>query len=333
MRLNRRLLSTNNWSPPKAPENEGRTELTAQLEVVGRIASGGHGPEDVCFDSGGGVVTGLLDGSIVEIDVDSGVRSLLGNTGGRPLGVQPCTDGSILVADHDRGLLRLRDGQVEVLVDEIEGERLTFASNVVVGSDGTIWFTTSTSRWDVDHHEGDILEHSCTGRLVQLSTDGTVTVLVHGLAFGNGLVLAPDESHLLFAETAGYRISRYWLTGPDAGADELIRENLHGFPDNMSLGSDGLLWVAIVAPRNPLVDRLLSLPGILRTISWNLPRFLRPKPAHVAWVMAFDLDGNPVHDLRLDDGSYGFVTAVAERDGTLVLSSIGEDDLLIARKP
>jgi alkylation response protein AidB-like acyl-CoA dehydrogenase len=43
----------------------------------------------------------------------------------------------------------------------------------------------------------------------------------------------------------------------------------------------------------------------------NLPEAVLPKGKPVAWVMAFDLDGRLVHDLRTDDGSYGFVTGVA----------------------
>jgi len=218
------------------------------------------------------------------------------------------------------------------LRDSIDGERLTFASNVVQGRDGTIWFTTSTSRWDLEHYEGDIFEHSCTGRLARYDADGTVAVLMSGLAFGNGVVLAPDESHLLYAESAAYSITRYWLAGRAAGSTEPFAPNLPGFPDNMSLGSDGLLWVSIAAPRNALLDALLPRPGMLRTLVWNLPDAVRPKPTPIAWVMAFDLNGNLVHDLRLTGGGYGFVTSVAERDGTLVLGSLHADDIAVARK-
>jgi len=145
------------------------------------------------------------------------------------------------------------------------------------------------------------------------------------------LVLAPDASHLLLAETAGYRISRHWLAGPAAGTTEPLVDNLPGFPDNLSLGSDGLLWVAIAAPRNALLDRLLPLPGVLRLLAWNLPAAIRPAAAPIAWVMAFDLAGRPVHDLRATDGSYGFVTSVAERDGTLALGSLSRDDIALVR--
>ncbi len=327
----RRRLNTRRWTPPPAPKD---ARPTAALAISGRLSTGGHGPEDVIFDDQGRVVTGLADGSIIAIDPSSGARTVLGNTGGRPLGVQPCRDGSVLVCDHDRGLLRLHtNGRVEVLADSIDGERLTFASNVVQGSDGTIWFTTSTSRWDLAHYEGDIFEHSCTGRLARYDADGTVTTLVAGLAFGNGLVLAADESHLLYAESAAYSVTRYWLAGPKAGSTEPFAPNLPGFPDNMSLGSDGLLWVSIAAPRNTLLDALLPRPGLLRTLVWNLPDAVRPKPTPIAWAMAFDVDGNLVHDLRLSSGGYGFLTSVAERDGTLVLGSLHEDDIAVARVP
>jgi sugar lactone lactonase YvrE len=332
--VTRRLIRPRRWRPPPAAPHAGRTALTAELVVLRRLPTGGHGPEDVLFDDGGGVVTGTGDGRILRLDVATGERTVLAETGGRPLGVQPNPDGGVLVCDHDRGLLRVDPaGGVEVLVNTVDGRRLTFASNVVHGPDGTIWFTTSTSEWHVDQHVGDMIEHSCTGRLLRRDPDGRVSTVLSELKFANGLVLAPDGSHLLFAETAGYRIQRHWLTGPLAGRTEPLVENLPGFPDNLSLGSDGLLWAAIAAPRNPLLDRLLPLPGVLRVLVWNLPEAVKPAAAPVAQVMAFDLDGRLVHDLRLSDGSYGFVTAVAEHDGTLVASSLHETDVVVLQLP
>ena len=40
-----------------------------------------------------------------------------------------------------------------------------------------------------------------------------------------------------------------------------------------------------------------------------------------------------MHDLRLSDGTYGFVTGVAERDGTLAIGSLHESDVLVVQKP
>ncbi|MEU4426138.1 SMP-30/gluconolactonase/LRE family protein [Actinoplanes sp. NPDC024001] len=316
----RRLIRPRRWTPPSVTD----PGPTAPLTVLGRLPTGGHGPEDVVFDPAGRVIAGVGDGRIVRLDPATGERTVLADTGGRPLGLHARADGGVLVCDHDKGLLEVRpDGTVTTLVET------PFPSNVVESRDGTVWFTSSSLRWDLANHLGDVFEHSCTGRLLRRDPDGTVTTVLDDLKFANGLVLAPDESHLLFAETAGYRIRRHWLTGPAAGTTDVLAENLAGFPDNMYLGSDGLLWVAIVAPRNPLLDRLLPLPGLLRVLVWNLPEAVRPRAAIVAWVMAFDLDGKLVHDLRATDGSYGFVTAVAEHDGTVVLGSLIEDDVAV----
>ena len=332
--MTRRLIRPRRWTPPAAPPSDGRTDRTAPFTVARRLPTGGHGPEDVVFDARGRVLTGLADGTVVRIDPATGERTVLGSTGGRPLGLEPCPDGSVLVCDHDRGLLRMApDGAVEVLVDAVDGERLTFASNVVRGEDGTIWFTTSTSRWEIEHHLGDMYEHSGTGRLVRRDPDGAVTTLRGDLKFGNGLVLAPDGSHLLLVETAGYRISRYRLTGPRAGTTEPLVENLPGFPDNASLGSDGLLWVGMAAPRSALLDRMLPLPGVLRVLLWNVPERIKPKASPMAWVMAFDLDGRTVHDLRSTDGSYVFVTAAAERGGVVVAGSLHTEDVVVLDVP
>ncbi|WP_082960500.1 MULTISPECIES: SMP-30/gluconolactonase/LRE family protein [unclassified Mycobacterium] len=330
----RRILKTGSWTPPPAPPEQGRTDRTAPFAITRRFPTGGEGPEDVIFDRDGLVLTGLADGSIVRIDPATGRRTLVGRTGGRPLGLQPGRDGSVLICDHDRGLLRMSpDGGVRVLVDHVAGAPLRFASNVVDGADGTIWFTVSSRRWDLQHYLGDVFEHSCTGLLVRLDADGVVTVLRDGLKFANGLALAPDESHLLFAETEGYRVSRYWLTGAKTSSVEPLVENLPGLPDNISLGSDGLIWVAVAAPRNALLDRLLPRPGFLRTVLWNLPTAVRPKATPIAWVMAFDLQGRLVHDLRSEDGSYDFVTSVAERNGVVVAGGLHASDIVQIRLP
>ncbi|GIF13406.1 SMP-30/gluconolactonase/LRE family protein [Actinoplanes teichomyceticus] len=328
--MTRRLIRARRWTPP-ARRDRGPT---APLRVLRRLPTGGHGPEDVVFDTAGQILTGTADGRILRIDPATGERTVLADTGGRPLGLHARADGGVLVCDHDRGLLLVRpDGAVDTLVDTVDGAPLTFASNVTQAADGTIWFTTSTTRWRLHDHLGDVFEHSGTGRLLRRDPDGAVTTLLTGLKFANGLVLAPDESHLLFAETTGYRIRRYQLTGPDAGRTDVLVDNLPGFPDNMSLGSDGLLWLGIAAPRDRLLDRLLPLPGFLRLLLWNLPAAVRPRPAVVAWVMAFTLDGRPVHDLRAADGSYGFVTSAAEHHRTIVAGSLTEDDVAVLAAP
>ncbi|MBF6329457.1 strictosidine synthase family protein [Nocardia transvalensis] len=295
----------------------------------------GAGPEDVVVAPDGRVLTGIADGSVLAVDPRDGAVEQIAHTGGRPLGLHAGSDGSLLICDFERGLLRLDKphGQLEVLVDQVDGQRLPFASNVVEDGEGTIYFSSSTRRYPLDKYTGDFLEHSGTGRLFRRTPDGSVETLLDGLQFANGVVLAPDRSQVLVAETAAYRVARYWLSGPKAGTSDYLVENLPGFPDNMGLGSDGLAWVTLVTPRNPLLDTLLPLPGILRRIVWAIPEQLRPKPAKTAWVQAYDFDGTLAHDLQREGGDYAMVTGVAEQTGTLYLGSLTEPAIAVTYIP
>ncbi len=280
----------------------------------------------------GRLIVGIDDGSILSVDPSTGDVRELANTGGRPLGLHADPDGTLLICDFERGLLELTpDGTLKVLVDEIDGEPLPFASNVVRDADGTIYFSSSTSRFSLTEYMGDMLEHSGTGRLFRRDPSGKVETLLDNLYFANGVVLAPDRSCVVVAETGGYRVSRYWLTGPKAGTRDFLVENLPGFPDNMSLGSDGLVWITLPAPRNPLLDRLLPLPGFLRRIVWLLPEWVQPKPAKTIWVMAVGFDGNVVHDLQTEGTNFSMVTGVVERDGVLYLGSLTESAVGVTR--
>jgi sugar lactone lactonase YvrE len=295
----------------------------------------GDGPEDVRFDAAGRVLTGLADGSIVRLELDSGDIETVANSGGRPLGLAVLPDGDVLVADSRRGLLRadLATGSCDVLADEVGGRAVTFASNVVADSAGVVYFTSSSKRFDLDHWRGDIIEHSCTGRLLRRDPSGRTAVLIEGIAFANGVALAPDESHLVFAETGGYRLHRFWLSGPRQGSHDVLVENMPGFPDNISVGSDGLIWVAMASPRNPLLDRLHRLPGFVRQVIWLLPHRWQPEPESTTWVIGYDFEGQVVHDLQAPDVGYPFVTGVAERDGRLVLGSLYQRRLAVTSVP
>lgn len=286
------------------------------------------------LDREGRLIAGLSDGAVVRVDPGSGAVTTLANTGGRPLGLHAEADGGVLVCDFERGLLRIAsDGGIDVVVDQVDGVPLPFASNVVRDTDGTIYFSSSSSRYPLDEYMTDLVEHSGTGRLFRRTPDGKVETLVNGLQFANGVVLAPDRSCVVVAETGAYRLSRYWLTGPNAGARDFLIENLPGFPDNLGLGSDGLIWITLPTPRNPLLDRLLPLPGLVRQLIWALPAAVRPAPPRTVWVMAVDFHGNVVHDLQCEGTDFAMVTGVAERNGTLYLGSLTEPAIGVAGIP
>lgn len=289
-----------------------------------RIALPGTAPEDVvCLDDGT-VVTGLDDGRLLVVDPADGEVTVLADTAGHLLGLDVGDDGAIYICDHDRGLLKLDAGQSRtvVLADTVEGRPLRFASNVVGAADGTLYFSSSSQNFTIDRWRSDLIEHSGTGRLMRLVPGGEVEVLRDDLQFANGVVLGPGQEYVLVAETGASRVSRYWLKGDAAGTSDVFLDALGGYPDNMSVGSDGLLWVALASPRNAVLEGIFRLPSRARKVLARAPQSIGPAPEEVVWVQAYSFDGTLMHDIRIDDLDFGFVTAVAENDGVLYLGTI-----------
>ena len=307
----------------------------AALADLERWEIEGSGPEDVAVAPDGTVYTGLSDGRIMRLLPPDGQATLVCSTEGRPLGIEVDSDGTLVVCDAYRGLLRVHpaSGEITVLVNELDGTPLRLVNNADICSDGCILFTESSTKFALEHFKADLLEHSCTGRLLRWSPDGTTEVLLGGLAFANGVALAADESHVLIAETAAYRIRRLWLSGPRAGESEILVNNLPGFPDNLSTGSAGRTWVALASRRNALLDRLLPLPGFLRSLIWALPDRLQPEASRIAFAIAVNPDGQVVSNLQGDGSRYHYVTGVREHDGWLYLGSLADSAVARIRLP
>lgn len=312
------------WQPPPAPERSWQSRSQVPLPPLTVLPVPGVGPEDVVEDADGAIITGLEDGRVVRVPVDGGAVEVLADTGGRPLGVERLPDGRILVCDAHRGLLAVdgAGGSVETLCDTAGGKPLGVCNNAAVAGDGTIYFTDSSQRFALEYWKADLIEHSGTGRLLRLSPDGEADVLLEGLHFGNGVALAPDESAVYVAETGGYSVRGLRLTGDRAGAREVLVDNLPGFPDNISTGTDGLIWIAIASRRDRVLDRLSSLPPVLRRTIWALPAALHPDPVPTVWVIAVDSSGRVVHDLQAPGDALSMVTGVREVDGRVFLGSL-----------
>ncbi|UVO13122.1 SMP-30/gluconolactonase/LRE family protein [Mycobacterium sp. SVM_VP21] len=286
----------------------------------------GNAPEDVVAAADGSIWTGVEDGRIIAVDAAGVAPRVVTNTGGRPLGLAFTHDQRLLICDSHRGLLRYdpQTQQLETLVSEVGGQPLTFCSNAVESSDGTIYFTESTSRFHYEHYKGSVIEARGSGSLMQRSPDGTVSVLATGLHFANGVTLTADESAVVFAESTGRRLSKYWLTGPHRGSITALVEELPGHPDNISTGRDGRIWVAMVSDRNALSDWLSPRAPVLRRLLWRLlPYRWLPDPQSVVWVVGFDAgDGRVLAQFRTEHPDFGLATGVVEADDRLWMGRI-----------
>jgi sugar lactone lactonase YvrE len=294
----------------------------------------GPGAEDVAValtgPDEGAVFTGTDDGVIHRISHDGRRVERVAETGGRPLGIEWLPDGRLLVCDARRGVLTVdpRSAGVETLVGDVDGQPMRFCNNAAVSTDGTVYFSDSSTVHGLDEWKADFVENTRTGRLLRRAVDGGLELLTDGLAFANGVALAPDESYVLVAETAARDIARYWLTGPLAGTRDVFVSDLPGYPDNIARGSDGLIWVSIASPRDALVEGLQRSPIWLRRQVTRIPEAFQPGPKRIVRVQAYDQQAKLVQDHQLNDSRdlrrFHMVTGVREHDGRVWLGSLLE---------
>ena len=114
----------------------------------------------------------------------------------------------------------------------------------------------------MDEWPVDGLEARGNGRIICYDTNtGKTHTAIRGLKFPNGICVASDGQSILFAETFGCSIKRYWFEGPKKGRVEVVMDNLPGYPDNINLASDGNYWLALVGMRSPALDLAWRMPG------------------------------------------------------------------------
>lgn len=328
------------WEPPPHPGLTGAFAINERLAKVARISIGAHeGPEDVAADATGRIYLATHDGTIVRLAPDGSSPEEFARTGGRPLGIDFDAGGRLIVADAYRGLLAVApDGAVTTLADTVDGQSIRYADDVDVAADGTIWFSDASTKFGAEANGGtlpasrlDILEHGGHGRLLAHDpVRGTTRVVTAGLEFANGVAVDPQQRFVAIAETGRYRVMRWWLTGDKAGTLDVLIDELPGFPDNVSIGRDGRIWVALVSPRSGVIDALAPLP-FLRKVAHRLPSALQPQPERHGHVIAVNEQGEVVVDLQDPTGAYALTTGVLETEKDLWIGSLTEP--VVARIP
>ncbi|MDA8018282.1 MAG: SMP-30/gluconolactonase/LRE family protein [Thermoanaerobaculia bacterium] len=316
------------WTPPAAPALAGPTAPNQALERAERMAQGDIvGPEDLAVDASGRIWGGLVDGRIVRFLPDGDIETVY-DTGGRPLGLHFDAEGRLLIADASAGLLRLYEGpdaatRVETLTTEADGVPFRFTDDLDIASDGKIYFSDASHRWDHHHYLHDLLEAKPHGRLLVYDpADGTTRVLLEDLYFANGIALSQNEDFVLVNETYRYRITRYWLDGPEAGTSDVFIDNLPCIPDGVSANRRGTFWVACFTVRNERADKLQPRPFMKKQLV-KLPRALWPQPEPHGVVLQLDESAAIIASFHDPGGEViPEVTSVEEHNGWLYLGNL-----------
>lgn len=324
--------SQQRWRPQTNLGLAGAYEINDRLSTATLWPTGGHGPVDITLDENRRAITGLDDGRIIRFPTEGGDPETIVDTGGRPLGIEMMTNGSLIVCDAEHGLLEVKpNGAIQVLADHHKGVDFKLTSAAAIGQDGSIFFSVASHRWGLGNAARDLLERSATGRLYRRAPNGELSILVDGLVFANGVALSRDEDFVLVSETGNYRIHRHWLTGAKTGTTDIFVENLPGFPDNLSRSHD-IFWTAFLRLRDRMLDRIVPHPWARKVVS-IVPERLQPGPGRHAMIVGFDHTGVPVYNLQDPSGRVGSTTGVCADGYRLYIGSFTEPHVTVATLP
>ena len=166
-------------------------------------------------------------------------RSPSGNSNGLTLDKR----GRLIACEHgNRRVSRTElDGSISVLAENYKGKRLNSPNDVVVKSDGSIYFTDPPYGVQPNQRELDFQG------VYRISPDGELTLLVDDFVKPNGLAFSPDEKILYIADTDKKHVRAFDLNPDGTLANgrvfaDLSGEKQHG-PDGMKVDIDGNLYV------------------------------------------------------------------------------------------
>jgi gluconolactonase len=139
------------------------------------------------------------------------------------------------------------DGRITVLADGFDGKRLNSPNDIVVKSDGSVWFTDPPFGI-TGNYEGRKAEPELPGNVYRIDAEtGALAVVAEDVKGPNGLCFSPDESILYLVEsraTPNRLIVAYDLVdgGRRIANRRVVIDAGPGTPDGMRVDVDGNLW-------------------------------------------------------------------------------------------
>lgn len=314
-----------------------RQKHNSNLQKGERLHLDLQGPESIVVDDKENWYTGLNDGRVVKIanagKENEAVINLTGfikytagrdRTARRPLGMRLFM-GKLYFADTYQGIFSI-DLETEtwekiVGYDDVKPP-LAFANDLTISTDGEIYFTDATARWQYHNTIYSIMEGECTGRVYKVGINTKRPELVRDhLCFPNGIELNTDEDKLLVSESSAQRISIINLDSKNIEKQVL----LHGNGDNIRRSKTGGYWVPLPGLSDSISDFLKPFPFIRNIAAKILGQEQLMKLANINQGTILKLNENfEIEQVHQDlDGKLSWaVTQVQEyQPGKLLLGS------------
>lgn len=270
----------------------------AELE---KLAAGFIFTEGPVWDAASGCLffSDIPDNKIRKWTPGKGVE-IFREPSGKSNGLTLDKQGRLIACEHaNRRVSRTeKDGTVVTIADRYEGKRLNSPNDVVVKSDGSIYFTDPP--YGLDARLGALGEKELPFQGVYfLSPDGErLTLLVDDFEKPNGLAFSPDES-LLYVDDTDRAHVRAFDVNPDGGISNgrvfaELKGDEAGNVDGMKVDSEGNVYVtgpggvSIYDSSGEKLGRI-DVPEVAANIAWG----------DDDWKTLYITSSTSVHRIRL----------------------------------
>jgi gluconolactonase len=218
-------------------------------------------------------------------DETSGATGVFRQPAGYTNGNTVDRQGRLVTCEHgNRRVTRTEhDGSITVVADRYEGKRLNSPNDVVVKSDGSVWFTDPAYGIDSDYegHQAESEIGACHVYRVDPAT-GAVRIAAGDFVRPNGLAFSPDERRLYVADTGashvpdGPRHIRVFEMADDGSLSggEVFATCTAGFFDGFRLDETGRIWagaadgVHCYEPDGTLIGKVL-VPEVVANVAFG----------------------------------------------------------------
>ena len=205
---------------------------------------------------------------------------LIREPSGKSNGLTIDKQGRLIACEHANRRVSLteKDGKVVTIADKYNGKKLNSPNDVVVKSDGSIYFTDPPYGLTAEFGKLGEQEQPFQG-VYRLSADGkTLTLLIDDFDRPNGLAFSPDESLLYIDDTARVHV-RVFDVQPDGTiangrifAD--LKSDAEGNVDGMKIDSEGNAYVtgpggvSILDPSGKKLG-IIEMPEVSANVAWG----------------------------------------------------------------
>ena len=193
---------------------------------------------------------------VIALDAD-GRSEVVARVASFPMCIDHTPDGRLLiVSSDDRRLLRMeRDGSITTLAD-LGGLSDHPWNDIAVTSRGDVY----VNNIGFDFPAGEV----APGMVALITNDGSARQVADGLMFPNGMVVTPDDSTLIVAESYGNKLTAFDILADGSLSGGRPWAPLDGYPDGICLDAEGAAWYADVP--NKRCVRVRAGGEVLQTI-------------------------------------------------------------------